>query len=73
MRIGASTPLRNAAAAACRSKSPTASAAAEFAELIRRADEKRRGVNQPDILPMPPQPQPRQVTAEEILGSSQGD
>jgi hypothetical protein len=47
---------------------PDASAAAEFADLARRADEKRRGVNQPDILPPPPpQAPPARMTAEDIL------
>jgi hypothetical protein len=46
---------------------PDASAAAEFAELVRRADEKRRGVNQPDILPAPPQTPPTQATSEMII------
>jgi hypothetical protein len=49
---------------------PDAAAVAEFADLIRLADEKRRGVNQPDVLPPPPQPPPRQMlTAEEILAA----
>jgi uncharacterized coiled-coil protein SlyX len=49
---------------------PSAAAVAEFADLIRLADEKRRGVNQPDTLPAPPQQPPRRlVTAEEIIAA----
>ena len=50
-----------------------AAATAEFSEFVRRSDEKRRGVNQPDILPPPPpQPPPARMTAEEILAAIEG-
>ncbi len=39
------------------------------AELIARADEKRRGVNQPDYEPGPPQTPPSKATSEFILAS----
>ena len=49
---------------------PDASAAAELAEFARLSDEKRRGINQPDILPPPPpQAPPAPMTAEEILAA----
>lgn len=39
------------------------------AEFIARADEKRRGVNQPDIVTGPPQTAPLKASAESILAA----
>jgi hypothetical protein len=46
-----------------------AGAPSAVAECIARADEKRRGVNQPDTLPGPPQAAPLKATPEFILAS----
>jgi hypothetical protein len=39
------------------------------AEFIARADDKRRGVNQPDFVPGPPQTPPPKASAEFILAA----